>query len=160
MQAIVAACVETKSPVILQVSSGARKYANQTILRYMAQGAVEYAKELAVIANHAHSLSKNVITFTGYVYEKLLQSENCKPLLDGTDLLIDGKFEKSLLDYSRPLVGSSNQRFIYLSDRISVNDIKSYKNRFEIRISKTGKTEFNGMGNIEQLSKQIKKMGN
>ncbi len=33
------------SPVILQVSSGARKYANQTLLRYMAQGAVEYAKE-------------------------------------------------------------------------------------------------------------------
>ena len=46
MQAIIMACVETKSPVILQVSSGARKYANQTILRYMAQGAVEYAKEL------------------------------------------------------------------------------------------------------------------
>lgn len=46
MQAIVQASVETKSPVILQVSSGARKYANQTILRYMAQGAVEYAKEL------------------------------------------------------------------------------------------------------------------
>ena len=46
MQAIVSACVETKSPVILQVSSGARKYANQTLLRYMAQGAVQYAKEL------------------------------------------------------------------------------------------------------------------
>ena len=46
LQAIVSACVETKSPVILQVSSGARKYANQTLLRYMAQGAVEYAKEL------------------------------------------------------------------------------------------------------------------
>lgn len=46
MQAIIAACVETRSPVILQVSSGARKYANQTLLRYMAQGAVEYAKEL------------------------------------------------------------------------------------------------------------------
>ena len=46
MQAIIQASVETKSPVILQVSSGARKYANQTILRYMAQGAVEYAKEL------------------------------------------------------------------------------------------------------------------
>ena len=46
MQAIIQACVEAKSPVILQVSSGARKYANQTILRYMAQGAVEYAKEL------------------------------------------------------------------------------------------------------------------
>ena len=46
MQAIIQATVETKSPVILQVSSGARKYANQTLLRYMAQGAVEYAKEL------------------------------------------------------------------------------------------------------------------
>ena len=46
MQAIISACVESSSPVILQVSSGARKYANQTLLRYMAQGAVEYAKEL------------------------------------------------------------------------------------------------------------------
>ena len=46
LQAIVQAAVETKSPVILQVSSGARKYANQTLLRYMAEGAVEYAKEL------------------------------------------------------------------------------------------------------------------
>ena len=46
MQAIIQACVECKSPVILQVSAGARKYANQTLLRYMAQGAVEYAKEL------------------------------------------------------------------------------------------------------------------
>ena len=48
MQAIIQACVETKSPVILQVSSSARKYANQTLLRYMAQGAVQYAKELGV----------------------------------------------------------------------------------------------------------------
>jgi fructose-bisphosphate aldolase class II len=46
LQAIIAACVETKSPVILQVSSGARKYANATLLRYMAQGAVAYAEEL------------------------------------------------------------------------------------------------------------------
>ncbi len=46
LQAILQACVETKSPVILQVSSGARKYANSTILRNMAKGAVEYVKEL------------------------------------------------------------------------------------------------------------------
>ena len=46
LQAIVQAAVETKSPVILQVSKGARQYANQTLLRYMAEGAVEYAKEL------------------------------------------------------------------------------------------------------------------
>jgi len=46
MQAILQACVETKSPVILQVSSGARKYANATLLRNMAKGATEYVKEL------------------------------------------------------------------------------------------------------------------
>ena len=46
LQAIVMAAAETKSPVILQVSKGARNYANQTLLRYMAEGAVEYAKEL------------------------------------------------------------------------------------------------------------------
>ena len=46
LQAIIKASSELKSPVILQVSKGARNYANQTLLRYMAQGAVEYAKEL------------------------------------------------------------------------------------------------------------------
>ena len=48
LQAIIQACAETKSPVILQVSKGARQYANQTLLRYMAEGAVEYAKELGL----------------------------------------------------------------------------------------------------------------
>lgn len=46
MQAIIMACVETKSPVILQVSKGARAYADKYILRNMARGAVEYAHEL------------------------------------------------------------------------------------------------------------------
>jgi len=46
LQAIISACVETRSPVILQVSKGAREYANQTLLRYMAQGAVQMAKEM------------------------------------------------------------------------------------------------------------------
>lgn len=46
LQAIIKASSELRSPVILQVSKGARNYANQTLLRYMAEGAVEYAKEL------------------------------------------------------------------------------------------------------------------
>ena len=46
MQAIIQACVETKSPVILQVSKGARQYANGILLRNMAKGAVEYAHSL------------------------------------------------------------------------------------------------------------------
>lgn len=46
LQAIVLACVETNSPVVMQVSNGARKYANSTMLRYLAQGAVAMAREL------------------------------------------------------------------------------------------------------------------
>ena len=48
LQAIIAACVQTASPVILQVSGGARKYADQTLLRYMAQGAVAAAHRSAM----------------------------------------------------------------------------------------------------------------
>ncbi|MFC1495876.1 class II fructose-bisphosphate aldolase [Candidatus Margulisiibacteriota bacterium] len=45
LQAIMGACAETNSPVILQVSSGARKYANQTMLYWMAKGAVEMTRK-------------------------------------------------------------------------------------------------------------------
>ena len=45
IQAIITACGKSKSPVIMQVSSGARKYANSTLLRYMAQGAVQMARD-------------------------------------------------------------------------------------------------------------------
>ena len=46
LQAILAASVETESPVILQVSKGARQYANQTLLQYLAQGAVDVAAQM------------------------------------------------------------------------------------------------------------------
>jgi fructose-bisphosphate aldolase class II len=45
LQAIVMGCVESQSPFILQVSSGARKYANQTLLRFLAMGAVGMIKD-------------------------------------------------------------------------------------------------------------------
>ena len=46
LQAIIQASAEEKSPVILQVSKGARDYANINLLRNMARGATEYAHEL------------------------------------------------------------------------------------------------------------------
>jgi fructose-bisphosphate aldolase class II len=46
LQAIIRGCVESDSPVILQISKGARNYANQTMLRYMAMGAVQMMKEM------------------------------------------------------------------------------------------------------------------
>ena len=89
MQAIIQACVETKSPVILQVSGGARKYANQTLLRYMAQGAVQYAKELGCEIPIALHLDHGD-TF-----------ELCKDCIDSgfSSVMIDGShhsFEKNI----------------------------------------------------------------
>ncbi len=46
LQAIIIGCVESRSPVILQVSGSARKYADPTFLPYMVQGAVEMARNL------------------------------------------------------------------------------------------------------------------
>ncbi len=48
LQAILTACVKSGSPVILQVSKGARDYANSTLLRWMGRGGVEMARELAL----------------------------------------------------------------------------------------------------------------
>jgi fructose-bisphosphate aldolase, class II len=44
LQAIITGCGKSNSPVILQVSSGARKYANSILLQYMGQGAVAMAR--------------------------------------------------------------------------------------------------------------------
>jgi len=46
LQSIITACAATNSPVIVQVSKGAREYANETMLRYMAMGAVKMAREM------------------------------------------------------------------------------------------------------------------
>ena len=46
LQAIITGCVQSRSPVILQVSGSARKYAHPAFLPYMAMGAVQMAKEL------------------------------------------------------------------------------------------------------------------
>lgn len=47
IQAIIVACLESQSPVILQVSKGAREYADETLLRYMGQGCVEMMRRIA-----------------------------------------------------------------------------------------------------------------
>ncbi|MFC1770633.1 class II fructose-bisphosphate aldolase [Candidatus Margulisiibacteriota bacterium] len=44
LQAILMACIESNSPVIIQVSKGARNYANPILLRHLGAGATEYIK--------------------------------------------------------------------------------------------------------------------
>ena len=116
----------------------------------------DQADELGEIAKYFKSRGKNIISFTGYTYEQLQADIKYKSLLENTDLLCDGEFEIEKTDFSRPLVGSSNQRMIYLSDAISSEQMLNYKNRFEIRINNNGLTEINGMGNITKIKEYLK----
>jgi len=99
LQAIVAACVETESPVILQVSKGARAYANEILLRYLAQGATAYA----------HSLGKDIPICLHLDHGDSF--ETCKSCIDSgfSSVMIDGShlsFEdnialtKQVVDYA------------------------------------------------------------
>ena len=79
LQAIILGCGESDSPVIIQISQGARQYANQTMLRYLAQGGVEMAKEqgfnipIALHLDHGNSfeLCKSCIDngFSSVMYD-------------------------------------------------------------------------------------------
>ena len=101
IQAIIAACTETQSPVILQVSSGARKYANQTLLQYMAQGAVEYAKELGKGKNIPITLHLD----PGDTYElcvSCIESGFSSVMIDGShhDYATNCELTKKVVDYA------------------------------------------------------------
>ena len=89
LQAIVAACVETESPVILQVSKGARAYANEILLRYLAQGATAYA----------HALGKDIPICLHLDHGDTF--ETCKSCIDAgfSSVMIDGShlsFEENI----------------------------------------------------------------
>lgn len=117
----------------------------------------EQAKELAVLAQMIKSAGLSVVCFTGYMLEelRLKNSADINSFLDNIDLLIDGGFEKEKFDLSRPWVGSSNQRFIFLTDRYNQEEISLYKNKIEVRISQDGKTEINGMGDFDKVKQNF-----
>ena len=116
----------------------------------------EQAGELAEIAAYAHQEGLDVLAFSGYRYEELVSDPAKAALLRHVDLLIDGRFEEDKQDFSRPLAGSSNQKFIYLTERIRPDEIAAYKNRFEIRQGADGSVTINGMGNLNHLKSIIK----
>ncbi|SDM54539.1 anaerobic ribonucleoside-triphosphate reductase activating protein [Acetanaerobacterium elongatum] len=70
---------------------------------------------LALLAKRLHDETRlNVITYTGYTFEELLQSSNAAihSLLGQTDILMDGRFELGKRDISLRFRGSTNQRVI------------------------------------------------
>lgn len=68
-------------------------------------------------------LGLNIITYTGYKHEAILQSkkEGWKELLDVTDILIDGPFELDKRSLECRFRGSTNQRVIDVKDGAIIN---------------------------------------
>lgn len=107
LQAIIQACVETKSPVILQVSKGAREYANETLLKNMARGAVEYARELGLAIPIALHLDHGA------------DFEICKACVDSgfSSVMIDGShfsYEENV-ELTRQVVEYAHSREDYVT---------------------------------------------
>jgi anaerobic ribonucleoside-triphosphate reductase activating protein len=100
-----------------------------------------------------HGLS--VVTFTGYTLEELHSAARSDDaaLLAVTDLLIAGPFRRELRDFSRPWVGSSNQRFHFLSARYAplAAQIAQIPNRLEVRLHPDGRIWINGLAAPEDM---------
>jgi len=118
----------------------------------------EQAKALSDIGKTIKLYGLSVVTFTGYTLEEIQESNNgdYNGLLEVTDLLVDGAFQIEKMSLDRPWVGSSNQRYIYLSDRYFANETEKVGNRLEIRIYPNGKTIVAGMGDFMQVMEYLK----
>ena len=74
------------------------------------------AGELVGICREVHAMGKDVMTYTGYTYEELLEmqktDEGVRQLLEETDTLVDGRFILAQRDLTLIYKGSRNQRII------------------------------------------------
>lgn len=113
----------------------------------------DQAEALGKLAGMVKNGGLTVMLFSGYLYEDLKHRAQARDLLACTDLLIDGPFKKDKLDLSRPWVGSSNQRFHFLTSAYKYleSELSSISNKIEIRISKDGTVSVNGMATQEAL---------
>lgn len=86
------------------------------------------AGQLCLLAEKIHSLNGDVITYTGYTYEQLIQLDGstgsaAARLLETSDFLVDGPYVEALRDPDLNFMGSSNQRFL---DKNARNKIKRF----------------------------------
>ncbi len=112
----------------------------------------DQAAEMAEVAEAARRMGLSVMAFTGYTHEQLRQRADAARLLAACDLLADGPYIEALRSFSRPWVGSSNQRFVFLTDRYD-ESILACGNRMELRVGRDGALLLNGMGELDKLQK-------
>ena len=109
---------------------------------------------LAHIGKALRERDLSVVAFTGYRLDDLrvMQDPEIADLLAVTDLLIDGPFDQGKVDYSRPWVGSTNQRYHHLTDRYAdFLRAPSTSNGIEVRISTTGAVIVSGLAPLDSM---------
>ncbi|WP_258070251.1 4Fe-4S single cluster domain-containing protein [Clavibacter michiganensis] len=120
----------------------------------------DQAYALAEVAELAHSQGLGIITFTGYTYEHLLGgSSGTRKLIEATDLLVDGPYQKDAPEEGRALVGSSNQRFLHLTQRYGDFDEMTHPNRVDVKISPDGSIEMAGFLQASRLQEFSRSVG-
>ncbi len=69
---------------------------------------------LASMAKEIHEWGLNVIVYTGYCWEELVNAsrDDWNELIENVDVVIDGPFRRELRNWQLSFRGSSNQRFI------------------------------------------------
>jgi len=106
----------------------------------------EQPEALKFLAKGVHNAGLGVLCFTGGKIEDIEPQK-----LKYIDLLIDGEYREEEQDFSRPWVGSKNQRYHFLTDRYSPEILTEYKNKIELNIQKNGVVFINGMGDFDKL---------
>ncbi|MGN8131756.1 4Fe-4S single cluster domain-containing protein [Paenarthrobacter sp. 22069] len=106
----------------------------------------------AKLAREAQEHGLGVIAFSGYEYEALRDRDaDTREFLAGIDLLVDGPYQAWNQEKDRALVGSTNQRFIHISDRYRSYRPEIAANRVDIRVRPDGSVEVAGFLNTENL---------
>ncbi len=103
VQAIMMAAAETDSPVIMQASAGARKYAGEAFLRHLIEAAVESHPHIPVVMHQDHGQSPDVCA-------SAMKLGFTSVMMDGS-LMADGKSIASYdynLDVTRKVVGMAH----------------------------------------------------
>lgn len=76
----------------------------------------EQAEGFAELAYNARQRGLNVVTYTGYTYEKIMDNRTIQSgwdnLLENSDILVDGRFELGKRNLLLKFKGSENQRII------------------------------------------------
>lgn len=103
-------------------------------------------------ASVAASLGMSVVTFSGYTLSAIRKQKlpYWMELLSVTDVLVAGPFVQSKLDRGRPWLGSTNQKYHFLTDRYSLLDFDE-PDGVEIEVRNDGKVSLNGWARNSQL---------